>query len=51
MEYGIDALLNTLFSNLLTFSFIPVLPISVLYIIIYLIIKKRGTKNSSNINN
>lgn len=51
MEYGIDALLHTLFWNLLAFSLIPVLPISLLYIIIYLIVKKREEKNSSNINN
>lgn len=49
-EYGIDALLHTLFWNLLSFSIIPVLPISLLYIIIYVIVKKKE-KNSININN
>ena len=43
-EYGIDALLGTLFWNLLVFSFIPILPISLLYIIIYLVVKKREEK-------
>lgn len=43
-EYGIDALTHTLFWNLLTFSIIPILPISLLYIIIYLIVKKREGK-------
>lgn len=42
MEYGMDALLHTLFWNLISFSLIPVLPISLLYIIIYVIIKKRA---------
>ena len=46
MEYGIDALLHTLFWNLFSFSvIIPVLPISLLYIIIYLIIKKKRRKS------
>ena len=44
MEYGIDALLHTLLFNLITFSLIPVLPISLLYIIIYWIVKKRKEK-------
>ena len=43
-EYGIDALMHTLFWNLIGFSIIPVLPISLLYIIIYLIVKKREGK-------
>lgn len=51
MEYGIDALLHTLFWNLLIFSCIPILPISLLYIIIYVIVKKKEEKNSININN
>lgn len=45
MEYGIDAFLHTLLWNLISFSVvIPVLPISLLYIIIYLIINKREKK-------
>jgi hypothetical protein len=50
MEYGIDALLHTLLWNLTAFSLIPVLPSSLLYIIIYVIVKKKE-KNSININN
>lgn len=44
MEYGMDAMLHTWFWNLLAFSLIPVLPISLLYIIIYLIIKYHKNK-------
>lgn len=39
-EYGIDALLDTLFWNFVAFSYIPVLPISLLYIVIYLVVEK-----------
>lgn len=39
MEYGLDALLHTLFWNLMIFSVIPILPITLIYIIVYLIIK------------
>ena len=41
MEYGMDAMLHTWFWNLLAFSLIPVLPISLIYIIIYLVVKHR----------
>lgn len=41
VEYGMDAFLNTLFWNLILFSIIPILPISLLYIIFYIIIKKK----------
>ncbi len=52
MEYGMNALLKTLFLNLIYFSFIPVLPISLMYIIIYLVFGKAKKKNQvSNINN
>ena len=52
MEYGMNALLKTLFLNLICFSFIPVLPISLMYIIIYLVFGKAKKKNQvSNINN
>ena len=51
MEYGIDALLHTLLWNLTAFSLIPVLPSSLLYIIIYIILKRKEEKNSCNINN
>lgn len=44
MEYGIDALVNTLFWNLLTFSVIPVLPITLIYIIVFLIVKYKEKK-------
>lgn len=50
MEYGKDALLNTLLWNLFAFSLIPVLPISLLYIIIYVIVKKKEEKNINNKN-
>lgn len=43
-EYGMDALTHTLFWNLITFSIIPVLPISLIYIVIYIIVKKRKEK-------
>ena len=48
MEYGIDALLHTLFWNLIIFSAIPILPISLIYIIIYLIIKYKNRKQAIN---
>lgn len=48
MEYGIDAFLHTLFWNLLAFSIIPILPISLLYIIIYLMIKKKEKNRNIN---
>ena len=44
MEYGMDALVSTLFWNLIAFSIIPVLPISLLYIVIYMIVNKRKKK-------
>ena len=44
MEYGMDALLDTLLWNLICFSIIPILPISLLYIIIYVIVKKKEEK-------
>ena len=47
-EYGVGALLGTLLWNLLVFSIIPILPISLLYIIIYLVVKKREEKNLDN---
>ena len=48
MEYGIDALLHTLFWNLILFSAIPILPISLIYIVIYLIIKYKNKKQAIN---
>lgn len=39
MEYGMDAMLHTWFWNLLAFSLIPVLPVSLIYIIIYLVVQ------------
>lgn len=50
-EYGITALKNTLFWNLITFSLIPVLPLSLIYIIIYIVVRKKNEKNSSDKNN
>lgn len=47
MEYGMDALVSTLVLNLIGFSIIPVLPISLLYIIIYVIIYKRNKKKKT----
>ena len=44
MEYGVDALVHTLVLNLIGFSIIPILPISLLYIIIYVIVNKRKKK-------
>lgn len=44
MEYGMDALVHTLVLNLIGFSIIPILPISLLYIIIYVIVNKRKNK-------
>ena len=49
-EYGIDALVNTLFWNLISFTIIPVLPISLIYIIVYIFVKKREQKKSYNVN-
>ncbi len=48
MEYGMDALLHTLFWNLISFSIIPILPIALLYIIIYVIVKKKEEKRNNN---
>ena len=43
-EYGMDAMFNTWFWNIIGFSIIiPILPISLVYIIIYLIVNKRKT--------
>lgn len=39
MEYGMDALADMLLWNLFRFSIIPILPISLLYIIIYVVVK------------
>ena len=47
MEYGMDALVSTLFWNLIAFSIIPVLPISLLYIVIYMIVNKRKKKKEA----
>lgn len=43
-EYGIEAMVNTLYWTLIAFSVIPILPISLIYIIIYLVVKKRNEK-------
>ena len=48
IEYGIDAFLHTLFWNLIIFSAIPILPISLIYIIIYIIIKYKNRKQAIN---
>ena len=41
-----DAMFNTWFWNIIGFSIIiPILPISLVYIIIYLIVNKRKTNN------
>ncbi len=47
MIYGIDALLSAYLWYGLAFSFIPVLPISLLYIIIYIIVNKRKKKKET----
>ncbi len=44
LEYGMDALADTLLWNLIRFSVIPILPISLLYIIIYVIVKLKEEK-------
>lgn len=42
--YGIDALTETLFWNGITFSIIPILPISLIYQIIYVVIYFKNKK-------
>lgn len=42
--YGFDAFIVAMFWNLLAFTYIPVLPVSLLYIIIYLISSRRKKK-------
>lgn len=54
--YGIEALKYTLFWTLIGFSLVPVLPFSLIYIIIYVIVnfyskKKKEEKNSNNVDN
>ena len=44
MEYDMGALIDTLIWNLIAFSIIPILPITLLYIIIYVIVNKRKNK-------
>ena len=44
-------MIDTLFWNLIGFSIIPVLPISLLYIIIYLKVNKRKTNIEISENN
>lgn len=45
--YGMESFLDTMFALGIAFSVIPVLPISLIYIIVYLIIKKYR-KNNAN---
>lgn len=45
--YGMEALKETLFWNFLAFSIIPVLPISLIYIIIYLIARYREKRKKN----
>lgn len=42
MEYGFTALRAPLLTNILVFSYIPILPITLIYIIIYLIINRKN---------
>lgn len=49
--YGFEAVKSTLFWFLLVFSIIPVLPITLIYIIVYLIVKyKEKMKSKSKVN-
>lgn len=47
MEYGFAALTSTLFWNLLAFTYIPVLPITLIYIIIYLVINRKNKSKTA----
>lgn len=47
--YGFEAFKAAMFWNLLGFTFIPVLPIALIYIIIYTVIKSKQRKNNSKI--
>ena len=49
--YGMLAMKNALLWNLISFSIIPILPISLLYIIIYSIVNKRKTNIEIGENN
>lgn len=46
-EYGFEAMFHTWFWALVSFSMIPVLPITLVYIIIYLVVKKRNEKRNN----
>ena len=49
MVYGMEAFKSALVLYGFAFSFIPVLPITLIYIIIYLVVKHKNKKDSSNI--
>ena len=42
--YGFDAFKEAMLWNLLIFTYIPILPIALIYIVVYLYIQRKGDK-------